>query len=187
LQLKVLAVGVQTATATYNDGTNGSETIVCCFNDTLSYNTISSLNNTSLTVTFNWYRVDSWDNQEPFKIIVNSTTIFNSTFAYNNGSNRSQTNSGYTTTFTNRISNGNYGDYIRYGNNNAGWYDSSYLVTITTPAIDSFAMTLDADSMQAASDESYGVRDFAYTGGTDGTSTSSISTNTGLVISAGCW
>ena len=51
------------ATGTYNDGTNGSETIVCCFNNTLSYNTINDLNNTALTVTFNWYRVDSWDNQ----------------------------------------------------------------------------------------------------------------------------
>ena len=173
------------ATRTYNDESNGAETIVCCFNDTLSYTTISDLNNTSLTVSFNWYRVDSWDNQEPFKIIVNGTTIFNDKFAYNNGSNRSQTNSGYTTTFTNRISNGNYGDYIRYGNSQSTWYDSSYLVTITTPSIDSFAMTLDADSMQDTNDESYGVRDFAYTGGSDGTSTTSISSNTGLVISAG--
>jgi autotransporter-associated beta strand protein len=172
-----------TATRTYNDGTNGSETIVCCFNNTLSYNTINDLNNTALTVTFNWYRVDSWDNQEPFKIIVNGTTIFNSTFNYASAD-LSQTNSGYTTSFTNRVSSGTGGDYIRYGNGNAGWVDSSFLVTITTPAIDSFAMTLDADNMQSASDESYGVRDFAYTGGTDGTSTSSISTNTGLVISA---
>ncbi|NCW63919.1 MAG: hypothetical protein EBW04_07385, partial [Betaproteobacteria bacterium] len=172
-----------TATRTYNDGTNGSETIVCCFNNTLSYNTINDLNNTALTVTFNWYRVDSWDDQEPFKIIVNGTTIFNNNFA-SNEADITQTNSGYTTSFVNRVANQNRGDYIRYGNNNAGWYDQSYLVTITTPAIDSFAMTLDADNMQSSSDESYGVRDFAYTGGTDGTTTSSISTNTGLVISA---
>ncbi|NDD49794.1 MAG: hypothetical protein EBZ28_08105, partial [Alphaproteobacteria bacterium] len=170
--------------STYNDGVNGSETIVCCFNNTLSYGTINDLNSTALTVTFNWYRVDSWDDAEPFKIIVNSTTIFNNNFA-SNEANLSQTNSGYTTTFTNRISNQNRGDYIRYGNNNAGWYDQSFLVTITTPEIDSFAMTLDADNMQSASDESYGVRDFAYTGGSDGSSTASISTNTSLSISAG--
>ena len=149
----------------YNDGTNGREEILAGFNDIVKYSEVTGLGGQSVTVTFNWYKIDSWDNEEDLKIIVNGTEIFSSTFT-NGTTNKSQTSSGYTTTFVNRKSNGNYGSYASYGNSNSGWYDSSFLVTITTPAINSFELKIDADSMQAASDESYGVRDFALSGGT---------------------
>ena len=149
----------------YNDGTNGREEILAGFNDIVKYSEVTGLGGQSVTVTFNWYKIDSWDNVEPLKIIVNGTQIFSSTFT-NSTTNKSQTSSGYTTTFVNRKSNGNSGNYASYGNSNSGWYDSSFLVTITTPAINSFELKIDADSMQAASDESYGVRDFALSGGT---------------------
>ena len=149
----------------YNDGTNGREEILAGFNDIVKYSEVTGLGGQSVTVTFNWYKIDSWDNEEDLKIIVNGTQIFSSTFT-NSTTNKSQTSSGYTTTFVNRKSNGNYGSYASYGNSNSGWYDSSFLVTITTPAINSFELKIDADNMQAASDESYGVRDFALSGGT---------------------
>ena len=149
----------------YNDGTNGREEILAGFNDIVKYSEVTGLGGQSVTVTFNWYKIDSWDNEEALKIIVNGTQIFSSTFT-NSTTNKSQTSSGYTTTFVNRKSNGNSGNYASYGNSNSGWYDSSFLVTITTPAINSFELKIDADNMQAASDESYGVRDFALSGGT---------------------
>ena len=151
-------------TITYNDGTNGSETILAGFNNIVKYSEVTGLGGQSVTVTFNWYRIDSWDGVEPLKIIVNDTQIFNSTFT-SLETNKSQTTSGYTTTFVNRKSNGDRGNYAAYINSQSTWLDQSFLVTITTPAINSFALKIDADNMQDANDESYGVRDFALSGG----------------------
>ena len=52
----------------YNDGTNGREEILAGFNDIVKYSEVTGLGGQSVTVTFNWYRIDSWDNAEPLKI-----------------------------------------------------------------------------------------------------------------------
>ncbi|NDH50338.1 MAG: hypothetical protein EBY41_07265, partial [Proteobacteria bacterium] len=152
-------------TATYNDGTNGSETILAGLSTYAKYQTINSLSSDTYTVTFNWYRIDSWDGED-LEITVNNVKIVDKSFSssqsdYSSAQTPAGTTAGYSVDITNRKSSGNSGDYIRYGNDRDSWVDQSFVVTITTPTITSLDLIVRTTLDQEVSDESFGLKDFA--------------------------
>jgi hypothetical protein len=161
-------------TETFNNGVygtddEGNETILCCFNNAARtakahYTDVTGLNNTSATVTFNFYKLDSWDS-ETFYIYNGTTLIASRSFVYNNAtsnySDSSHSNNGYSTTFANRE--GNSSSNLNFLNNQHTG-DSSFLITIVTPAISTFDLRL-SDSLNDTRvlDESFGVANFTLT------------------------
>ena len=178
-------------TETFNNGVygtddEGNETILCCFNNVARtakahYTDVTGLNNTSATVTFNFYKLDSWDS-ETFYIYNGTTLIASRSFVYNNAtsnySDSSHSNNGYTTTFANRE--GNSSSNLNFLNNQHTG-DSSFLITIVTPEISTFDLRL-SDSLNDSRilDESFGVANFTLT-----SSQSSALTITGNLNASG--
>jgi hypothetical protein len=128
-----------------------------------------TLNSQPATISFDFLRLDSWDN-ENFTAYVNNTAAFTSNFTFNQGiSNGSGTTNGFSWTISAKDSLANRG----FGS----WEDQSATVTISLPAGYSdlklgFGSNLNSD----ASDESYGIDNLSITSSTPLTGALTVTT-----------
>jgi autotransporter-associated beta strand protein len=157
-------------TRTYDDSPDGDGEVTILSDIQYANYQISSLASNNYTVSFEFYRINSWDSTDILEIYINDTKIFEDNFyAFNSetrGLDRSQTLNSYTTTFVNRVSDGDVGDYIRFsGDSGSSWNDASYDVTITTTAITSLDLELRDGLNESVVNESFGVRNFAISDG----------------------
>ncbi|NBT63642.1 MAG: VCBS repeat-containing protein, partial [Planctomycetia bacterium] len=134
-----------------------------------------ALNGLATNFTFDFNRIDSWDN-EYFRLYANDTLIINQMFSYNQNT---STLSGSTAGFSWTIVPGAFGE-LGGGN----WCsDQKYAVTLSVPSgVSNLTLRLNSTLNQAASDESWGIDNFTQT--PQGSSFSTSNTFAGVAISS---